>query len=74
MMLGCISPSIGRDLLDEDLVKLLGNIGDIKIATLSYSYNSVVFSEDASLAAQASMVDTNAAGSLAKYICQNMLL
>jgi hypothetical protein len=35
MMLGGTSPSIGRDLLDEDLVKLLDNIGDIKIATLS---------------------------------------
>jgi hypothetical protein len=28
MMFGGTSPTIGRDLLDEDLVKLLGNIGD----------------------------------------------
>jgi hypothetical protein len=42
MMLGGISPSIGRDLLDEDLVKLLDNVGDMKIATLSNCYNSVV--------------------------------
>ncbi len=63
-----------RDLLDEDLVKYLGNVGDVKIATLSECYNSVVFSEDASLASQASLVDTNAAASLAKYIRQNMAL
>ena len=43
MMLGGTSPSIGRDLLDEDLVKLLDNVGDIKIASLSNCYNSFVF-------------------------------
>jgi hypothetical protein len=46
-MLGGTSPSIGRDQLDEDLVKLLGKIGYIRIATLSQCNNSVVFSEDA---------------------------
>jgi hypothetical protein len=73
IMLGGSSPSIGRNLLDEDLVKLLGNIGDIKIATLCQCYHSV-FSEDSSLASQASLVDTNAAAALAKYIRQNMAL
>ena len=41
MMLGGTSPSIGRDLSDEDLVKLLDNVDDIRIATLSNCYTSV---------------------------------
>ena len=74
MMLSGTSPSIGRELLDEDLVKLLDNVADLKIATFSHCYDPVVFSEDASLASQASLVDTNAAASLAKYIRTNMTL